>query len=281
LEIERSYVWDNEALLGGGLFLDENSGDLTVRDSTLFFNQASVDGGGAFVCGAFAEFDNSTVSGNQTDRNGGGLYACSTGTVFLANTTVSENWADFDQDDSGDGGGLYTNGGTITALNSLISGNFDRTDFLLSQGPDCAGSLSSVGYNLIGTLGRSSLVNPVPVCEITGTTTGNLVGVSETLGPLDLNGGPTPTHALLPESLSVDSGNPAGCWDLRLQPLEQDQRGWSRPNQCDRGSFELGAEQPALIFEDGFESSDTSAWSDEFPCGPDSTGNSVCPGFQN
>ena len=96
-------------------------------DSTFFFNQASVDGGGVFACGAFAGFDNSTLSGNQADHHGGGLYACSTGTVFLANTTVSENWADFDQDNSGDGGGLFSGDGAATAHNSLISGNFDRT----------------------------------------------------------------------------------------------------------------------------------------------------------
>ena len=141
--------------------------------------------------------------------------------------------------------------------------------------------VGSVGYNLIGSLGRSSLINPVPVCEITGTTTGNLVGVTETLGPLDINCGPTPTHALLPESLSVDSGNPAGCWDLFLQPLAEDQRGWERQDRCDRGAFELGAQQPSSIFADGFESSDTSEWSDELPCGPYSTGSSTCPGFQN
>ena len=50
---------------------------------------------------------------------------------------------------------------------------------------------------------------------------GNLVGVDPKLGPLQSNGGPTPTMALLPGSPAIDAGsNPLG--------LTTDQRGSSR-----------------------------------------------------
>jgi hypothetical protein len=66
------------------------------------------------------------------------------------------------------------------------------------------------------------------------------------LGPLQFNGGPTETHALLPGSPAMDAGN-AGCADGNGQPLPTDQRGKARPVDgngdgtpaCDIGAFEF------------------------------------------
>jgi hypothetical protein len=70
----------------------------------------------------------------------------------------------------------------------------------------------------------------------------------------------------------IDSGNPSGCtYDDDVSagtppvPLEVDQRGSTRhadgdgsgTARCDIGAVELLA---TLIFSDGFESGDTSAW---------------------
>ena len=61
-----------------------------------------------------------------------------------------------------------------------------------------------------------------------------------TIGPLQNNGGPTLTHALLPGSEAIDSTYPSGCGDQIGAPLTTDQRGFSRPvgAACDVGAFE-------------------------------------------
>jgi hypothetical protein len=60
------------------------------------------------------------------------------------------------------------------------------------------------------------------------------------LGPLQNNGGPTETHALLPGSVAIDRIPEAAC------DLDTDQRGEPRPAceewRCDVGAFEVQPE---------------------------------------
>jgi hypothetical protein len=55
------------------------------------------------------------------------------------------------------------------------------------------------------------------------TDTGDLNNTNPLLGPLQYNGGPTQTMALL--AGSPDAGNPGGCTDDRGRLLKTDQRG--------------------------------------------------------
>jgi hypothetical protein len=75
-----------------------------------------------------------------------------------------------------------------------------------------------------------------------------------TIGPLQDNAGPTPTHALLPGSEAIDSTNVQGCVSQNGAPLTTDQRGAQRiaGMRCDVGAFEYGAVVDR-IFNDGFE----------------------------
>ena len=60
------------------------------------------------------------------------------------------------------------------------------------------------------------------------------------LGPLQNNGGPTQTHALLAGSPAIDASDPGGCRDSLGAPLLTDQRGFPRPVVgCDIGAFEV------------------------------------------
>ena len=82
-----------------------NSGTLTLTDSTLSGNHAvggiggygayadgSATGGGLYNYGS-ATLTNTTVSGNSTQWWGGGLYNAPGGTLTVANSTVSGNYA--------------------------------------------------------------------------------------------------------------------------------------------------------------------------------------------
>jgi len=104
-----------------------------------------------------------------------------------------------------------------------------------------------------------SLESPADTCDLDHPT--DQVGVSAVdlaLGPLQNNGGSSPTHALLPGSVAIDAGNNALC------PLT-DQRGWLRTDgACDIGAFERDAVDP-IVFTDGFETGGTTRWSGTVP----------------
>ena len=72
---------------------------------------------------------------------------------------------------------------------------------------------------------------------------GDLNNHDPLLGPLQNNGGPTQTMALLPGSPAIDAGNPSGCTDGQGHLLKTDQRGMPRPDRedivgCDMGAYE-------------------------------------------
>jgi hypothetical protein len=74
------------------------------------------------------------------------------------------------------------------------------------RGPDVNGGLGSQGHNLIG--------NPQ---DMTGWVSTDLLHVNPMLGPLQDNGGPTQTMALLRGSPAIDAGDntDAPMWDQR------------------------------------------------------------------
>jgi CSLREA domain-containing protein len=230
--VTHSRIDGNQASGGGGIFISFNPA--LVSNSEISGNTATGVGGGVYSSGAL-DLVNSTLSGNSAGDGGGGLAVVESNNNHLYNVTISNNTADSDSDDDGDGGGMFLVGGT-TAVNIVVSGNTDNSPG--EKHPDCSGSLNSQGYNLITT---------ITGCTITGTTTGNLTGVDALLGPLQNNGGPTNTHALLAGSPAINAGNPGGCRDQDDLPLGTDQRGFSRPANgsplCDMGAYEAGASE--------------------------------------
>ena len=88
---------------------------------------------------------------------------------------------------------------------------------------DCYGFLHSSGYNLIETTSNCTIFG------LGGDLTGNVTGQDPLLGPLQDNGGPTQTQALLADSPAIDAGDPSGCTDDLGAALTTDQRGFPRP----------------------------------------------------
>jgi predicted outer membrane repeat protein len=231
---------------GGGAIY--NVGVLTLTSSTLADNVSASEGGALYVLYGQATVRNSTFSGNSARGSGGAISGFSNSPVFparvnLNNVTLSDNTADLDNNNFGDGGGLAIATGFVTATvaNSILAGNFD-TPNNLGVGtvyPDCSGQLEALHFTLIGLSEGCSVV--------AGQSSGNKTGSSlnpldALLGPLADNGGPTQTRALLAGSPALNAGNPAAPGSGGLACEAADQRGLPRPNgfACDMGAFEAG-----------------------------------------
>ncbi|MEO7936462.1 MAG: choice-of-anchor Q domain-containing protein, partial [Dokdonella sp.] len=234
-----STLRSNVANNGGGILAFNN---VNIRDSTLYGNTATSSGGGIYNDGQLV-VSNSTLSGNVANTNGGGIY--NRIDAFIYSTSVVNNDADHDRDENGGvGGGVYNDTGSrFVAVNSLFTSN----TILDAPIPDnCNGLLEVYGYNLFD--------------NITGCTFAGNGGAGwdfiagNSVGPLQDNGGPTLTHALLAGSEAIDATTAQGCIDQNLNPLQTDQRGLPRVIglRCDVGAFEFGAVIDR-IFSNGFD----------------------------
>jgi hypothetical protein len=92
--------------------------------------------------------------------------------------------------------------------------------------------------------GGGNLESPGDTCGFDQPTDQVNVSAEDlNLGPLQDNGGPTQTHALLPGSVALDKIPEADCLDADGAPLTTDQRGEPRPEtggtMCDVGAFEV------------------------------------------
>jgi hypothetical protein len=221
LTISNSTLSDNHARQGGGI--ENGLGAVTISNSTLSGNFAISTGGGIDNEGTLT-VSNSTLSSNF-GGNGGGIWTAYTYPVTLANVTLAANRAN-------GGGGLYVAQGSPVLHDTLVAGNFRGATG--TNRDDVFGALNRGGdYNLIGDgTGMSGLRNGVR---------GNLVGsayapIDPLLGPLQDNGGPTQTMALLAGSPAIDAGDPN-----YTGPPFTDQRGFARVynGRIDIGAFEF------------------------------------------
>jgi hypothetical protein len=204
-------ITNNAAVDGGGIW---NGAWLAMTNCTLAGNHAGwtegpQPGGGLFNHG-YAALQNTTVSGNRTTPAGVGAGIWNDGVIVLLNVTIASNHIDgSDCYDPSSGAGIW-NAGVVRSRNSIIAANYSTLACPV-QGVDFAGNLDSLGHNLIQD--SNGWTN-------SGTGTGDIVGVDPKIGPLQDNGGPTWTHALLPGSPAIDAGDSTSSY----APTE-DQRG--------------------------------------------------------
>jgi N-acetylneuraminic acid mutarotase len=184
-------------------------------------------------CPVTISITNSTISGN-----GGGVHNSTLSDTVVSNSTISDN-----------GFGIYNDNGAIAASvhNTTMSNNgveiqnfnapvvvaMSHTIFNVSSGGHSIlndfGTVTSYGYNVSSDDGGGYL-----------NGTGDQINTDPLLGPLQDNGGPTFTQALLPGSPAINAGDPNF-----VGPPDYDQRGPDydrvRGGRIDVGSFEVQA----------------------------------------
>jgi hypothetical protein len=116
LTLKDSVITGNLATVrGGGI---ENTGTLTLRKSSVTANRATNSGGGLHNAGAgIAVIDRSTISDNTCISDGAGIRSEVGTSLTITDSTISGNSA------SGFGTGGIASGATLTIRDSLIAGN--------------------------------------------------------------------------------------------------------------------------------------------------------------
>jgi hypothetical protein len=157
---------------------------------------------------------NSTFSGNTVSETGGGVF--NIGSLEIVNSTFSNNSSVF------------------LAAGVLNFNNLQIGDTILKRGESGEniysngdGTVMSLGYNVSSDDGGGIL-----------TGSGDQIDTDPMIGPLQDNGGPTFTHALLPGSPAIDAGNP----NFTPPPLfDQRGPGFDRVvnGRIDVGAFEV------------------------------------------
>ena len=229
--------------LGGGIY----SSEIVVLRSTISGSSAA-RGGGIFATG-LVYIQDSTLSGNHATYYGGALYAHAGAFHTIKNSTISGNKADFV------GGAIYTTSANI--YNCTIAYNSTASRFASGAGLRLGPSILQSSIIAKNTSGSGLIEDDVLAYAVVtasnslimasdGPVAGGSISVDPKLGPLQDNGGPTLTHALLPGSPAIGRGS-------NTSRLGNDQRG-APFDRVDGASADIGAfEFSDTVFRDGLE----------------------------
>ena len=210
---------------GGGGAICNYAGTATISGCNLSGNTAYIGGGAISSIGGALTVSNCTIANNRVlgfsgysydeDGNvilvagsssvGGGLFVPGAGTLSIDHSTVAGNYAvggygDPGYEGRGYGGGI--SGGAVQLYDTIIADNNAE----IGPDVDAGGSVTSLGHNLIGN-----------ASGVSGFVASDLLNVNPQLGPLQNNGGPTQTMALLAGSPAINAGDNAnaGAYDQR------------------------------------------------------------------
>jgi hypothetical protein len=253
--------------MGGGVFTTQ-ANTITLTDTTVAYNLLlstnGSRGGGVYDNLDTVMLTRCTIAGNEAaaintngtnaTSYGGGLYGQPGTTLVLTNCTVAGNVATAtgqfpnvfgggamtfgeidlvsstvsgNSSDGPHGGISISTSGSASLLDTIVAGNFS-SDGNVDVGTSGRGTVTSQGYNLIGATGNNI-----------AWQSSDLVGTSDNpldplLGPLQDNGGPTQTIALLAGSPALNAGTANGA-------PATDQRGLTRTGGYNIGSYQASA----------------------------------------
>jgi CSLREA domain-containing protein len=208
--VQNSFFYENSSYNVGGAIWSQ-TGTVTIVGCTFAKNTAQDNGGAVYNDSGSLTVRNSTLVGNSA-AIGGGIYNQGNGNNYTGNATVTAST--LSDNSAPNGGGIYNlgtnNGRALLILEDTIlySANTTPGANLISTGPGA--SVTSHGYNLSSDNASGFL-----------TAAGDQINIDPKLGPLQDNGGPTQTMALLPGSPAWDKG--------KSFSLTEDQRGSPRP----------------------------------------------------
>lgn len=216
---------------GRSAVIDSSARSLVSIFSSTIAENTTIEGtGGVFLSGP-AVIANTTISQNQ----GGGLFLKPYGDVVIDHVTIVDN--------TGPGIEVWTfaeTTGNVSITNSIVAGNY-------RDNGDIFGLVESLGGNVIGVADWAGGLS-TPSSDLWGTSDSPL---DARLGPLAHHGGPTRTHALLPDSPAIDRGVgvPGTGIDQRGAARGQDGTG-NGVLRSDSGAVEMsapreGARRPA------------------------------------
>src|SRR5439155_9933499 len=157
---------------------------------------------------------------------GGGLFNCF-GSLVVTHTTIAANVVPGRFPNAG--GGIFNFGGVVETAHSIVAANSGTVALFNDEFAET----DSYGFNLIGSISG-------PIIPGAGDQF-NLTDAALKLGPLQNNGGPTFTHALLCGSPAVNAGD-------NTDAPETDQRGFSRivGGVIDIGAYEADNTAPTI-----------------------------------
>jgi hypothetical protein len=210
-------ITGNTANTGGGVATNGSTGGLMILNCTITNNRAAdttshiAKGGGLYNEGTISTVINSTIANNTAsvantgEADGGGIYNGASGSLALSGDTIAGNSATGGNSAAGsssNGGGI-ANPGMLTMADTILAGNSAPT------GPDLnvSGSGKATGNNNVIGISNPGL----PGVFMSNGVAGNQIGTTANplnakLGPLQNNGGPTATMALLPGSPALGAG---------------------------------------------------------------------------
>lgn len=250
----------------------------SISISQLRSNQSNFRAGAILVFGPGLALFDTIIQGNTSVGDGGGIYA--SGPVYLSGVTLSNNSS------GSNGGGIYNENRWMHLVNSTISGNLAAGNgggiYLYAPSDSLSLSHVTMGWNeaVIGSAiyhkrGLVKVKNTVIFSEAgnscasetwwwepwqvfganlaSDSTCPGFTTANPLLAALDDNGGPTPTHDLLPGSPAIDSA--PDCVALDGVDLVKDQRGMPRPTDgdfdgiaaCDLGALEVQPPEMTLL----------------------------------
>jgi predicted outer membrane repeat protein len=220
-------VSGNSSTLGGGISNGSAEGSGTLATVTL---------------------NNTTLSGNSATASGGAIWVAGFGSdpiVVLNNCTLSGNNAPGGFGIQGAGIGVegdptagFDAHPVIVMANTILNRGTSGENLVVVN----TGAVVSHGYNLSSDgAGGDNWAEPGGF--LSGT--GDIRNRNPLLGPLQNNGGPTMTHALLQNSPAINAGDPNFNPYSFNPPLFYDQRGPGFPRVVN-GRLDIGAFESAL-----------------------------------
>ncbi|CAG1002137.1 Hemagglutinin/proteinase [Anaerolineales bacterium] len=196
--VENFVIRNSTSTDGGGIHIA--SGNFTLRNSNVKNNKATYRGSGIYMEDGMLSVVNSAIAYNSNNAAYGGGIFSNNGTINIQNSTIVFNGAY-------QGKGIYTDAGTYTITNSIIS--------------DCYGEIDNFSYSIMWRTGGCTVAEGP----------GNQLDVDPIIknDPSNTNN----VHELLAGSPAINAGTSTGCPAV-------DQRGISRPqgSACDIGAYE-------------------------------------------